>query len=202
MILQEAIQTKTVKTASSIVKRTKIRKKISLAEEFAFSNVLPFQRYDDTGRMLIGSNLPHIIKNRSEDINSNFKYFNNIKVELDKIENVIFLASTDIEFDFSHFINKLQKEKNIPPFQLKQASKIIRLLINQNYREEIIFKYSIEKEILFIKNNFRGNHYIIIGDEIDDVSFAFVGTEIGEYSTLHFSSEVSINKIISEFING
>ncbi len=179
------------KTASEINKNTDIRKQLNSLKLEAFINIF--------GNDLIHSNIPVIYLERWSTVsNRKSNYFLSIYNELKKIKTP--QVSNDLMDSFLDFDNNVQKLHNIPECQYKLAFSAVCMLYENRFPEEITFKYSIENEILIIKNNLRGNHYLIIGDEEEDISYGFVGTEIGQFETVHGNFQ-KLGDLVTKFIN-
>jgi len=95
---------------------------------------------------------------------------------------------------------------SIPEHQLKRAFHIVELLSEQKYdqiEQDIVIQYSVENEVLFIRTGAKGNHYIFVGDDVDDLSYGFVGFVKGVSHSVHADFDVTgILDIVNEFVNG
>ena len=93
----------------------------------------------------------------------------------------------------------------IPDHQLKRSFRVVELLAGQfdKIEEKVVLKYSVESEILFIRTSEQGNHYIFVGDEVDDLSYGFVGFTKGDSDSVHADFEnTGVEEIVNEFLNG
>jgi hypothetical protein len=113
-------------------------------------------------------------------------------------------TTTQILLSLSFFDMLKDVPHPLPQEQYRTVNQVIGELSN---KEEIIsmspiFRYSADNEVCVIRGSERGNHYIIIGEDENDISYGFVGKNKGEYDSLHAGCEgIGIDEIVNAFIN-
>jgi hypothetical protein len=194
------------KTASGSSKNTRIRKRIKGEHLEAINNV--FNNYGgfkltEVAFRVRGSNLPNVILERWATINNGtHEYYNIAYNDLKSINKTQNSKTFDLMEDFSDFYSGIKRTHAISNYQYSTATNAVNLLVQKKFSEQIAFKFSVENEILIIKHNSRGNHYLIIGGEENDISYGFVGNNIGEYATIHPDFEnILIEDLVLSFIN-
>lgn len=103
------------------------------------------------------------------------------------------------------FYDMLKESNNALP---AEQYKIVFEVINELAKCESViflkpvFEYSVDDEVCIIKGAKNGNHYIIVGNEENDLSYGFVGKQKGEYDSLHADfNSIGVKEIVSAFIN-
>lgn len=194
-----------IRTAGYSHKNTGIRKRLLAHKLGALNSVVrsEYSKHITSGLVAIKSEAPNFPSQKwvKRDIGIKM-YHKNVTREAQGMFSVSMGLKNDLIFGFMTFYNSLNAKIELSPSQSSLSKRAIQLLQNSNFTEKIVFKYSIEKEILYIKSNIRGMHYLVFGDENNDVSYGFVGKEIGEYSTTHLDSNYNLEDLVSQFING
>lgn len=78
---------------------------------------------------------------------------------------------------------------------LQRLSKVITTSVS-----ELEICFSADNELSIVKEENSGTHYILVGEEDDDVSYMFISNTPGTYFSLHKDEKNSLNKIIQQFI--
>lgn len=97
----------------------------------------------------------------------------------------------------------MEAPNNIPKHQQELVSDVVTQLaeIGNILTLNIVFKYSADDEVCIIRATEKGNNYIIIGEDINQLSFGFVGKRKGEYNYLHANFiNTGIKDIVEAFI--
>lgn len=190
-------------TAGSSSKRTWVRKRVDIAKSSAFSALLDFPLTRKFEHTVTGTNLGELITARWKDVsNSAINYRSFVVMEFDNALQEVIIVESDLTYNFLSFLTELTQNVEIPHSQKTFAKRIVKRLSEVRIAERVIFKYSAENEILLIKSNEKGNHYLIIGEDENDLSYGLVGNRIGEYKTSHFGGDITLNNLVSEFANG
>lgn len=115
-------------------------------------------------------------------------------------------TKTAVLHDLLQLFFKHCKENYIPDHQFNLVIQVIEEIAN-NYSiisGNVRVHYSIDNEIIFYRNGEQGNHYIFVGDEFNDLTYAFVGyNRKGDSRTVDANfSNVGLYEIVNEFLNG
>lgn len=209
MKLVAALPKTDVKPSSYGNKETRVRKTIRRASINAFCNVINHNSCDENEDIDIWSSDDNtfifFVTNNPISFSLNKDIFNyrtsiiNTIAELSNNTNVIQANKLNLMVKFSEIL----MYNNVTDIQYKSAINVISLVLNKVCINDLVFKYSVENEVVMIYRNDRGNHYLIIGDEDEnDISYGFVGTKIGEYNTAHLDTNHTLDDLVNLFVNG
>ncbi|MBE7443283.1 MAG: hypothetical protein HS119_12620 [Flavobacteriales bacterium] len=190
-------------------KETRVRKTIRRASINAFCNVINPNSCDENGDIDTWASDDNtfifFITDNPIPFSLNKDIFNyrtsiiNTIAELSNNTNVIQANKLNLMVKFSEIL----MDNDVTDVQYKSAINAISLVLNKVCINDLVFKYSIENEVVMVYRNDRGNHYLIIGDEDEnDISYGFVGTKIGEYNTAHLDTSHTLDDLVNLFVNG
>lgn len=186
------------------IKESPIRKMIREASLNAFSsagtpNSCLQNLKDDDDSYIVCVFDSHINFPLDKDIYKYRAYIDNNIVALSNNKNIIQTKKSELERKFSEIVMNY----DITDIQYATAINAINLILNKVCLNDLVFKYSVEDEIVMVYRNERGNHYLIIGDEDNnDVSYGFVGKQIGQHDTIHLDKDNSLDDLVTLFVNG
>ena len=90
--------------------------------------------------------------------------------------------------------------------QKKLTERIVGLINNETYStriNQLKVSQSADREVVFYYKKKSGMLNLIIGDEYQDVTFGFVGEELGEYDVKHLGEDFnSLGAIVNFFMIG
>jgi len=194
-------------SGDSVYKDNTIRGKIQENKRNAFVNVVsPYTmpRLNVTG---ISPEKGYILEGKAPFSNELFPYFTSIIKLLEQDSAFRSDAKnslqnfTELYTQYNNIIKN--QSQSLTAVQKKQFVEILRQLSKTPYLLDLnpIVKISVDDELIVVRGSAKGNHYIVVGSEDNEITFGFVGRRKGEYRTLHFSPpDNTISSIIIAFI--
>jgi hypothetical protein len=87
---------------------------------------------------------------------------------------------------------------------LAQRAAVVSVLkkITQNVNisiKDIVIQINADNELVILKKGESGSHYIVIGDDKNDISYLFISNTPGVYYSIHTNEKDSLDKIIDSF---
>ena len=87
-----------------------------------------------------------------------------------------------------------EKQRSALIIILQKLSKTTNVSI-----KELHIQINADNELVILKKGESGKHYIVVGDDKNDISYLFISNKPGTYTSLHTSNKAHLNHIIDSF---
>jgi hypothetical protein len=87
---------------------------------------------------------------------------------------------------------------NLPEQQKMAAIEILRQIAINSYIpvNEIKIDFNADGELVVFKKSVEGKHYVLIGDDITDLSYVYISNIPGIYFSRHLGGNISVSDIV------